>query len=437
MSFGRYPKYKDSGVEWLGEVPEHWRISRLKHATHLCMGQSPPSEQYNIDGIGVPFLQGCAEFSTDHPIAEKHCDAASKVTEVGDLLFSVRAPVGRLNVADKRYGIGRGLCGIRPRSAYSNRFLFYWLHEVTRSLQAVATGSTYEAVSVDQVACAVALVPEHCEQTAIAAFLDRETGKIDALIAEQRRLIELLQEKRQAVISHAVTKGLNPDAPMKDSGIEWLGMVPEHWIKSKPKFVTTKIVDGVHFKPDYVPEGIPFVTVQNLTANDGITFDNLNYITAEAHEEYYRRANPEKGDVLLTKDGATLGVARVIETDQVFSIFVSVALLKPVHSRLDPWFLRFAVESSVVFQQFKAGEQGSGLKHIHLVDLRNVVILLPPLKEQREIVRVLHVRLGNLKSLCNEAERAITILQERRSALISAAVTGQIDVRHLAETGAA
>jgi len=217
MSFPRYPKYKDSGVEWLGEVPEHWCVRRMKHVTHICMGQSPPSEQCNSDGIGVPFLQGCAEFGPDHPTAEKYCDAPSKVTEAGDLLFSVRAPVGRLNVADQMYGIGRGLCSIRPRDGCVARFLFYWLQEATRSLEAVATGSTYEAVSVDQVAGTVALVPDIQEQTAIAAFLDRETAKIDALITEQQRLIELLQEKRQAVISHAVTKGLNPDAPMNRS----------------------------------------------------------------------------------------------------------------------------------------------------------------------------------------------------------------------------
>jgi type I restriction enzyme, S subunit len=271
----------------------------------------------------------------------------------------------------------------------------------------------------------------------IAEFLDRETAKIDALVEEQQRLIELLKEKRQAVISHAVTKGLNPHAPMKPSGIEWLGDVPEHWTRSQPKHFTTKIVDGVHFKPNYLSEGIPFVTVQNLTAGRGISFDNLNYISEQDHEQFFRRANPEKGDVLLTKDGATLGIARVVETDEVFSIFVSVALLKPNPKQIDSWFLRYALESSVVFQQFKAGEQGSASKHIHLVDLRNVLVALPPITEQRQIVDQLNEAVGRLACLERVAERAIQLLQERRTALISAAVTGKIDVRRLAESEAA
>ena len=250
-------------------------------------------------------------------------------------------------------------------------------------------------------------------------------------------MIELLKEKRQAVISHAVTKGLNPDAPMKASGIEWLGDVPEHWKRSQPKYFTSKIVDGVHFKPNYVSEGIPFVTVQNLTAGRGISFEKLNYITKVDHEEYSKRANPEKGDVLLTKDGATLGVARVVETDRVFSIFVSVAMLKPIKELVDPWFLTYALESSVAFQQFKAGEQGSALKHIHLVDLRNVCISLPPIEEQRTIVLSLDNRVNQFESLLAEAEQAIDLLQERRTALISAAVTGKIDVREFANVEAA
>ena len=153
----------------------------------------------------------------------------SFVIQQRDILFSVRAPVGAINVADQTYGIGRGLCAITPIDDNSKRYLFHGLDIVKCELFSVATGSTYDAVSVEQIGNARCVIPPPQEQSTIAAFLDRETAKIDALIAEQQRLIELLKEKRQAVISHAVTKGLNPNAPMKDSGIEWLGEVPEHW----------------------------------------------------------------------------------------------------------------------------------------------------------------------------------------------------------------
>jgi type I restriction enzyme S subunit len=441
VSFKPYPKYKESGVEWLGKVPEHWEVRRLRQIGPLLKGSGGTKE--DIVESGVPCVR-YGDLYTTHSYFIRQARTfvtAERAADYfpirrGDVLFAASgedlAEIGRsaVNLIEAEAVCGGDTVVLRPNGRTVPAFLGYacdcWVAKAQKA--AMGRGTTVKHIYPDELKRLVIFVPSLDEQAFVASFLDHETAKIDALIAEQQRLIELLQEKRQAVISHAVTKGLNPNAPMKDSGIEWLGEVPEHWDASKPKHLTTKIVDGVHFKPEYVSEGVPFVTVQNLTAGDGISFDNLNYITPQAHEEYFRRANPEKGDVLLTKDG-TLGVARVVDTDRVFSIFVSVALLKPIRDRLDPWFLRHAMESSVVFQQFKSGEQGSALKHIHLVDLRNVTLLLPPLEEQRSIVMALDVELDRLGALIEESRGAIALLQERRSALISAAVTGQIDVR--------
>jgi type I restriction enzyme S subunit len=439
VSFKPYPKYKESGVEWLGRLPEHWEVKRLKQVarTQIRNGvgaAADSAEEGNPRYVRITDIKGPRALHDDTFRSLPPEVAKDAAFQVGDVLFAcVGATFGKsyLHVVDIGSVCYAGyLARFSPATNCEPRFIGHWAESASywSQLNANVIQSTVQNFSASKYSELWIAVPSKAEQASVSDFLDHETAKIDALIAEQQRLIELLQEKRQAVISHAVTKGLNPDAPMKDSGIEWLGEVPEHWDASKPKHLTTKIVDGVHFKPEYVSEGVPFVTVQNLTAGDGISFDNLNYITPQAHEEYFRRANPEKGDVLLTKDG-TLGVARVVDTDRVFSIFVSVALLKPIRDRLDPWFLRHAMESSVVFQQFKSGEQGSALKHIHLVDLRNVTLLLPPLEEQRSIVMALDVELDRLGALIEESRGAIALLQERRSALISAAVTGQIDVR--------
>ncbi|AOC52415.1 Type I restriction-modification system, specificity subunit S [Microcystis aeruginosa NIES-2481] len=230
-----YPTYKDSGVEWLGAIPEHWEVKKLKYISYLTMGQSPSSDDYNHEGYGSPFLQGNAEFGNRNPEAKIFCATVNKYAEKGDILISVRAPVGALNEADRRYGIGRGLCSIRPRDIIIREFAWYLIQVVKVELNFLSTGSTYEAVALTDVSNLSCLLPPLPEQQKIAEFLDQETGKIDKLITKKERLIKLLKEKRTALISHAVTKGLNPDVPMKDSGVEWLGEIPEHWEVKKCK----------------------------------------------------------------------------------------------------------------------------------------------------------------------------------------------------------
>ncbi|MDE0554713.1 MAG: restriction endonuclease subunit S [Candidatus Poribacteria bacterium] len=197
---------KPSGVEWIGEIPAHWEVRRLKYIADLNMGQSPPSEQYNSDKIGTPFLQGNAEFGLYHPTPKIYCPTAKKYASPGDILLSVRAPVGAINVADQEYGIGRGLCAIRPRTnQLEYHYTKYLIKVVCTQLHIVATGSTYDAVTVDDVSNVTCVVPPFSEQTQIANFLDQKTQQIDELITAEQRKIELLKEYRQSLISEAVT----------------------------------------------------------------------------------------------------------------------------------------------------------------------------------------------------------------------------------------
>jgi len=196
---------KDSGVEWLGEIPEHWKVKKLKYISYLTMGQSPSSDDYNHEGYGSPFLQGNAEFGNRHPQAKIFCATVNKYAEKGDILISVRAPVGALNEADTRYGIGRGLCSIRPRDIIIRQFAWYLIQVVKVELNFLSTGSTYEAVAVTDISNLSCLLPPLPEQQKIAQFLDRETSKIDNLITKTRTSIDHLKEYRTALISAAVT----------------------------------------------------------------------------------------------------------------------------------------------------------------------------------------------------------------------------------------
>ena len=197
---------KPSGVEWIGEIPAHWKAKRLKYVANLNMGQSPPSEEYNSEQLGKPFLQGNAEFGMHHPTPKIYCPTAKKHAIPNDILLSVRAPVGAINVANQEYGIGRGLCAICPQTnQLERRYAKYLLEVVRTELHVVATGTTYDAVTVDEVSNLACVVPPFSEQAQIANFLDRKTGQIDELVSAEQQKIERLKEYRQSLISEAVT----------------------------------------------------------------------------------------------------------------------------------------------------------------------------------------------------------------------------------------
>ena len=229
-SFTPYPAYKPSGVEWLGDIPGHLEVRRLKYSAKLVMGQSPSGWDCDEAPIGLPFLQGRAEFGDVHPQPVLYCRAPRKISPAGAILLSVRAPAGRLNFADQEYVIGRGLCAIIPDGAsLDTTFAYYHLLALDTGLRLASTGSTYDAVSVGDVGGQPIVMPPIAEQRAIAAHLDRK-GDIARRHADvSARLIACLRELRQAEIRQAVTRGLDADAPLRASGVEWMGDVPERW----------------------------------------------------------------------------------------------------------------------------------------------------------------------------------------------------------------
>jgi len=273
-------------------------------------------------------------------------------------------------------------------------------------------------------------LPSLSEQTQIAAFLDRATAKIDELVTEQRRLMELLKEKRQAVISHAVTQGLNPDAPMKPSGIEWLGDVPAHWevmpLKRDLDFLTS---GSRGWAENYSDEGELFIRITNLTRGSiGLDLSDIQRVAVPDGSEG-SRTKVRPGDVLFSIT-AYLGSVAVVP-DALESAYVSqhVALARLRQSHLLPEWVGFVALSVVGQTGFETKSYGGTKVQLSLDDVRDLPIPVPPLDEQSAIVALLETQVAQFDTLTAEAQRAIDLLQERRTALISAAVTGQIDVR--------
>ncbi|MDD5277491.1 MAG: restriction endonuclease subunit S [Methylovulum sp.] len=431
-----YPEYKESGVEWLGETPEHWFPTRLKFESSINMGQSPNSDDCNQDGDGLPFLQGNAEFGVKSPSPKQYCDIPRKVANKGDLLFSVRAPVGALNAADQQYGIGRGLCAIASYDMLASDFLWWLIPVIKSELNSVSTGSTFEAVSVEQVENVVFFRPSLNEQQQIANFLDHETAKIDTLIEKQQLLIKLLKEKRQAVISHAVTKGLNPNAPLRDSGVEWLGEVPGHWVVAQLKFNTVDMQTGpfgsqLHAE-DYIEDGIPLVNPAHMA--DGKIIPDSKVSVDEATWHRLKRHQLFQGDLIFARRGE-LGRCAVVTKEQEGWLCGTGSLKAKLNSRLTPEYSYLLITSNGVVSELSLESKGSTMDNLNTETLGRVRLPVPPVDEQKKILDYVNAVSGKFRNLINKACLAIELMQERRTALISAAVTGKIDVRNFKETG--
>jgi type I restriction enzyme, S subunit len=428
MSFPRYPSYKDSGVEWLGEVPGHWAVKRLKRNVRLLTDKTErrdhPVALENIEGWTGRFIPTETEFQGE-----------GIAFEPGDILFGKLRPYLAKAYRAEFSGEAVGDFHVmRPVTGIDSRFAQYQI--LNREFIAIVDGSTFGSkmprASWEFVGDMQVTTPPLPEQIQIAAFLDRETAKIDALVAEQRRLMELLREKRQAVISHAVTKGLNPNAPMKPSGIEWLGDVPAHWSATPLKHLCELLKDGTHLPPTRVDEGIPLLSVRNLVDDAFVLRDDDSMISEESYQELCRAFVPKPNDVLLAIVGATLGKSALVADNMGrFHIQRSVAIFRTRANELCADFLHLVFQSNS-FQSLLWKQVGySAQPGIYLGTLQNIRVPTPPIDEQHQLVSLIRPAIATLANLQAEAQRAIDLLQERRTALISASVTGQIDVRHL------
>lgn len=450
MSFPRYEHYKDSGVEWLGEVPAHWETKRIKHLIRTFeQGWSPQCEGYPVESIeewGV-LKVGCVNggvFRRDEnkALPDEIEPIPALGISAGDLLISranTRELVGSAAVADQDYPnllLCDKLYRVRLKPQFCDpMFLgFYLGTEAARGqIELAATGASSSMVNIGQstVLEMKLSLPAHEEQLQIAAFLRRETAKLDALITEQRTLIDLLKEKRQAVISHAVTKGLDPDVAMKDSGVEWLGEVPANWDMKRVKDCGCEVVDCKNRTPEPFDDGDYFV-VRTSCVKDGQFNPEPGYRTDEANFiEWTAKGRPQAGDVLFTREAPT-GEACLVPEGLDFCLGQRMMYIRPPKQVLLSEFLLYSIYGGLARERISEKSKGSTVGHLRVGEVGELPLLLPPLDEQHALIGFVGAELSRLQSITIEAKTTIALLQERRSALISAAVTGKIDVRQAA-----
>jgi type I restriction enzyme, S subunit len=430
MSIPRYPKYKASEVEWLGDVPAHWDVFRLKTLFEIRK-RIAGSDDFDVLSITQRGIKVKDTESNDGQVSMDY--AKYQLVYPGefamnhmDLLTGYVDLSRQLGITSPDYRV----FALRDQTMHPRYYLYLLQNAYHQKLfYPFGQGSSQLGrwrLPAEQFNEFRFPKPPIEDQATIVEFLDRETAKIDALVEEQKRLIELLEEKRQAVITQAVTKGLNPEAPMKPSGVEWLGDVPAHWETSRLRYLARQIVDGAHFTPTYADEGVPFLRVTDITRKR-LELDDVKRIPETEHLELLKRCHPKEGDLLLSKNG-TIGVPRVVDWTWEFSIFVSLCLIK-LSTKLNAHFASYVFQSSVIQLQINDGVKQSTVSNLHLEKISAFQFPLPTMQEQKEIVQWLNSSVKEIEKLAKVAEEAVELLQERRSALTSAAVTGKIDVR--------
>jgi type I restriction enzyme, S subunit len=450
MSLPTYAKYKSSGVEWLGDVPAHWPVDRLKASIISCKngiwGDEPKGDGEDIECVRVADFDR-ARLVVDGEVptlrSVSHSERSGRVLKRGDLLLEKsgggeKQPVGQVVLYDRDEV---AVCSnfVAKVTLAEGMVPKFWMYQhaaaYSRGLNVGSIRQTSGIQNLDQSQYfdERGVFPPRSEQRVIADFLDHETAKIDALIAEQEKLLALLAEKRQAAISHAVIRGLDPNAPLKDSGIPWVGEVPAHWEVTRLKFVAA-VQTGIAKGKDMLGKKtitVPYLRVANV--QDGhLALDEIALI--EIEPEQLERYRLQTGDVLMNEGGDfdKLGRGAIWNGEIKDCIHQNHVFAVRPHAVSSQWLNQITSSDYAQFYFMGRSKQSTNLASISSTNIMELPVVLPPEKEQAEILAFIDEQSARLDSLQASASHAIELLKERRSALISAAVTGKIDVRGLA-----
>jgi type I restriction enzyme S subunit len=437
-----YPKYKDSGIEWIGEIPAHWDVARMKWVLSRKM-EYGANESAESDNPQYPRFIRITDFDDSGKLRNESFRslppdvAKDYLLDEGDILFARSgATVGKTFIF-RGYNGKACFAGYLIRAKCNPDLITSdFLYLFTRSgiyaswKNSIFIQATIQNISAEKYHNLVVPVPQLVEQQSIATYLDRKTKQIEGLIEKKQYQIDLLWEQRTAVINEAVTKGLNPKAKMKDSGIEWIGEIPAHWDVSRIVFALERLQDGTHFSPDSNFKGeYLYITAKNIK-EWGIDLTDITYVSKETHEAIYKRCPVLKGDVLYIKDGATAGIATVNPLEEPFSMLSSVAMLRPKQSRCDSRYLAYHLNAKT-FKGFVLNSLiGGAMTRFTLETISKFRIIVPPLTEQQSIATYLDLKTSEYDTMIAKEERLIELLQEYRTSLISEVVTGKVDVRN-------
>ncbi|EHF0371729.1 restriction endonuclease subunit S [Salmonella enterica] len=432
MKYRAYSEYKDSCVEWLGEIPARWTLEKFKYLFQVSNeknGVEPVGQMLSVSGYrGVEIK----EYNDDAKKRTLEEVAEYRVVRKGQLVVNTMwLNYSGLGVSEYEGYVSPAYRAYFLTEHVNKRYIHHLLRSAayvmayTAQIQGIRPNSLQ--IKTDDFQSLPILLPSIIEQEYIASFLDYELSKIDRLIRMQEQLIELLKEKRQAVISHAVTNGLNPDVKLKYSGIEWLGNLPEHWEVTRLKYECSKIVDCLHSTPEYSDIG-QFPAIRTADIISGfLDVENAKKVSEEVFLERNSRLTPIPGDVIYSREGERFGIAACVPEGAKVCLGQRVMLFRVKKCSL---YYMWAINASSTYEQALQDVIGATSPHINVETIKNFYLPRPPIKEQEEISKYIQLKINKFDKLVDIASNKISLLQERRSALISSTVTGKIDVRN-------
>ncbi|HHX68634.1 MAG TPA: restriction endonuclease subunit S [Gallicola sp.] len=412
---------KDSGIEWIGKIPEDWKISKYKFFSETRMGETILKENLLEDGIPV-------YSATEEEKIFGYVQNSVIELSVGDLVIPARgnsigyAKIIKDDVATcTQTTICSKLKNIISKYVYycTIGFKDYWFDSEQTAIP---------QITVEQVKNNMLVVPSIKKQTKIANFLDEKCEILDKQITNNQKSIELLEEYKESIISELITSGIYANVKFKEVQSKYFKYIPQNWSFTSLKYLSNKITDGTHQTPNYIHEGYPFISIKDISSGK-IDLTNCKYISSEEYKTLSKHTKIEKGDILFCRIG-TLGKPVIVDIDENFSIFVSLGLIKPKHDKINNRFLKYVMGSSYYKDYINLEKVGEGT-HAAKFNLNSVAkspIILPSLEEQKEIADYLDDKCSKIDRVIEYRKQIIEKLEEYKKSLIYEAVTGKIEV---------
>ena len=424
-----YPAYVDTGLPWIERVPEHWTIERAKW---LFRKMDRPVDER--DEVVTCFRDGQVTLRRKRRIGgftEALQEIGYQGIRGGDLVIhAMDAFAGAIGVSDSD-GKGTPVYSVcEPRRGANTYYYAYlvremartqWILALAKGIRERSTDFRFEAFSAQRLP-----VPPPREQDAVVRYLNNIDRRVRRFIRDKQKLIKLLEEQKQAMSHRAVTRGLDPCVRSKPSGVSWFPEVPEHWTVLPMRRVIRRAVDGPHFSPEYIDSGIPFLSARNIRTDEW-KLDDAKFISEADYAEFCKRVTPEVGDVLYTKGGTT-GVARAVDLPFPFQVWVHVAVLKLHKSNITPEYLALALNSPGCYEQAQLYTRGATNQDLGLGRMKDIVLPVPPLSEQKAIVRSVEASTRGLLGAIADTRHEMSLLREYRTRLVTDVVTGRLDV---------
>ena len=424
-----YPAYKTSQIPWIGGIPEHWEVSHLRYFCECLDGRRIPlsaenrgDKQGNIPYWGAnSVIDHINGWIFDEPLVLVGEDGAPFTDTTRSVAFFV----------NEKVWVNNHIHVLRCSKELRPEFLVHILNSV--DYKDFISGSTRDKLTQQRLLDIPIQLAPPTEQAAIVRFLDHADEQIQHYIAGKKRFIALLEEERQALVHQAVTRGLDPNVPLKDSGVEWLGDVPEHWeIRPLKRWVSTKITDGPHETPVLLEEGIPFMSAEAMVGGRLDFNRRRGLISREQHELCCRKCSPQINDIFMCKSGATTGKVAIVDTTKEFSIWSPLALIRVDPQKVLAYLLFEVLETKYVQQQIEKHWSYGTQPNLAMNTMERIAVMLPPIAEQKKLLTYLDKATQKIVDTIARSRRQINLMNEYRTRLIADVVTGQLDVREAA-----